>query len=569
MPTAEFSFSDIRLSEHRASMSVALERSRIDVLKTQDDLTHTFIFRIDVFAVSGQLRPWRLLMDAAVWADEQEFVSDLQSINYTALSSSRPRSLKSPRPLEPANPLEHRVVLIGFNIQRFKLAVPLLSTEEYSSSRLALRATELHLLVRQRFDSLLTPRKNILQVKTHFIGVLWENSALISTHHSRITLGFERPSSDRDAHFGAVNVVMVAGTWRVCPRKDVVMAILEAKNGKDNTSISQKSRDVSVAFPDMLSRGSSVAGDSVSTTTERHGRLLVQKLRFKMLRTSGFIEGLEGGAPLYQSSTADEGSSPHRMRTEETSKLSVPAFSVAMVRDESQDFDVIDIDFSGREGEFPRGCLQKVSNLFSELFGAVASDQQAHLKDVPVSPTRQSREKSRDVSVLIRFGRSLYRAQEEANASIESKFCFFAGRTSTILVSLSTNPIVEDECSHTTVISGISPKLALEITPLIEGAKVQSLRLIDARFLHAISPCRPPHTTFHVVMVTALLDTKTLLLTQGRLKARKALGNSVPVGSDTHTVQPVSVAERNIILVLGRSRQVTRPASDSDSGQSL
>lgn len=566
MPTAEFSFSDIRLDEHRASMSVALERSRIDVLKTQDDLTHTYIFRVDVFAVSGQLRPWRLLMDAAVWADEQEFVSDLQSINYTALSS-RPRTLKSPRPLEPANPLEHRVVLIGFNIQRFKLAVPLLSSEEYSSSRLALRATELHLLARRRFDSLLTPRKNILEVKTHFIGILWENTALLSTHHSRITLRIERPSSDSDAHFGAVNVVMVAGTWRVCPRKDVVMAILEAKNGKDNRSTTEKSQDVRGALPDMLSRGSNVVGDSGSNTTERHGRLLVESLRFKILRTSGFIEGLEGGVPLYQSSTAGQGSGPHRTRTVETSKLSVPAFSIAMVRDKSNDFDVIDIDFSGREGEFPRGCLQKVSNLFAELFGAVASDQQAHLNDVPVNPVRQSREISRDVSVLIRFGKSLYRAQEEANASVESKFCFFAGRTSTILASLSTKAIFEDESSHSTVISGISPKLALEITPLIEGAKVQSLRLIDARFLHAISPCHPPHTIFHVVKVTALLDTKTLLLTQGRLKAQKT-GNSVHVGSGAHAVPPERIAERNVMLVLGRSRKATRPASDSVSGQS-
>lgn len=569
---SEIPLGDFPPNERRASMSVALQRSRLDLLKTQDKLTHTFIFRVDVFAVSGQLRPWRLLLDAAVWADEQEFVSDLQAINSAALSSSRPRTPKSPKMAEPSKPLEHRVILVGANVQRFKLAVPLLDSEEYSSSRLALRATELHFLARQKFENRDddAPRRNIFEVKSHFVGILWENAALVSSHHSRVTVGLEHPSVLSNAHFGAVQVVMVAGTWRICPRKDVVMAILEAKNGRENKQAAEKSRDIFGALPDVLSRGgSSVAGDSISATTERQGRLLVESLRLKILRTSGFIEGLEGNY-LMDNFASGAAGSKGRSSVTETSKLTVPAFSFSIVRDEREAFDLVDVDFSGREGEFPRQCLQKVANLLTELFGAVASDQEAVVQDINENTADQPREISRDTSVFIRFGKSLYKAQEEANTSVESKCSFFAGRTSSILVSLTTKPLFGEELGHTTVISGMSPKLALEIRPLIEGAKVQSLRLIDARILHGISPIRPPHTLLHIGKVTALMDAKTLLLVQGRVHAVKSLrGSEEPYdGMKASKSAAKAESERILMIALGRSRTAPKePHLDGTSGR--
>lgn len=544
----------------RASLSVSLEKSRLDVLKTQEDLTHTFTFRLNIFAVSGQLRPWKLLLDAAAWADEQEFVSDLQAINTAALSSSKPRTPKSPKALESAKSLQHRIVLVGANVQRFKLAVPLLSSELYSSSRLALRATELHFHARERFDGDESPRKNIFEVRTHFIGILWENSALLSSHHSRITLRLEPSSGLSTAHFGAVQLIVVAGTWRICPRKDVLMAILEAKNGKENRRATEKPKDFLGSFPEVLSKASgSVAADSFSNTTERQGnRLLVESLQLKILRTSGFIEGLDGNS-------ASTGASTNPIASD-ASKLTVPAFSVAMVRERHLLFDLIDIDFSGREGEFPPQCLEKVSKLFAELFGAVASNQPNNRPEVPVSAPPNHREMSRDTSVLVRFGKSLYRAQEEAGTLVESKFSFFAGATSSILVSLSTKPVFGEEMGHTTVITGISPKLALEVTPLIEGTNVQGLRLIDARLLHGFSPSRPPHTLLHIAKVTALLDAKTLLLTQGHINAMKVIkGPEHEPEYGLKAAEVLAVEEQSVMVVLGRPRSVSN--TDGTVGQ--
>lgn len=547
LPTSDFSYADTRPDEKKTSLSVVLERSRVDLLKTQKDLTHTFIFRVDIFLVSGQIRPWKLLFDAAVWADEQEFVSDLQSINYKSLSSSHSRDPRHLTIKEPARSLEHRVVLLGANVQRFMLAVPLLNSEQNQSSRLALRATELHLFARQRFDGLHAPIRNIVEVKSHFIGVLWENSSLLSSHHARITLGIRPPSLGSNAHVGVLDVIIIPGTWRICPRKDVVLAILEAKNRKDNKRIASKSNVLLGENSETHSMSEGTAADSVSNATEKQSRLLVETLQLKILRTSGFIEGLEGSDGKSHGSKSDD---PREKK--QNAKMSVPAFSISVVRSPDRDFDLIDVDFSGREGEFPRSCIQQVSNLFSDLFGAVASDQASFGNTAAYEP----REISRNMSVLIRFGRSLYRAQEGANFSLESKFGLFAGKSSALLVSLTTDPVIEGrECSHTTVISGASPKLALEITPLLEGAQVQSLRLVDARFLHGLCPCHPPHTLLHISRVTALMEAKTVLLTQNRLKLRDP--GSVPPSFNAPKVTSLSDlagAERSMMFVLGKPR---------------
>lgn len=573
MPSAEFSMDEIRPNEHRASMSIALEKSRIDVLKTQEDLTHSFTFRIDIFAVSGQIRPWRLLLDAAVWADEQELVSELQSINYASLSTPKPRTPRTPHETEQANPLEYRIILIGANVQRFKLAIPLLNSEEYVTSRLALRATELHMLARKRFDNQSTPQTHILEVKSHFIGILWKNTALFSSHHARITLEMKRSFTESTALFGAVNIAMVAGTWRICPRKDVVMAILEAKNKKDNKGETDLTRDTLGSAPSVSPKSeTNIVADTLSATEEKRGRPLFESLRFKLLHTSGAIEGLDGDSSIRQSATGTSAGAIGNVRSIERSTLNLPAFSVAIVRDEAKEFDLIDIDFSDREGgQFPPKCLQKVSNLLTDLFGAVAADTQRSSELPPKVPV-QAREMSRDVSVLIRFGKSMYKAQENIGSPVESKFSFFAGRLSTMLLSLTTKPVFGDEVGHTTVMTGISPKLALEITPLIEGSLPQSLRLIDARFHHGVNPCFSPQTLLHVSKVTALLDAKTLLLTKGRLNVQPSSnpGYGVSEFTETAPVKPklirseiTSPSERGVMIVIGRSKKSYKGSPNS------
>lgn len=557
MPSTDFSFSDIRPNEQRTSLSVALEQARIDILKTQDDLTHTFTFRIDVFAVSGQLRPWRLLFDAAVWADEQEFVAELQAINYGSLA--RQRQVRPSTEKAQGSLLEHRIILVGANVQRFILAIPLVNSERYSSSRLAVRATELHLLVRQRFDSLHIPGMHVMEIKSNFLGVLWENSSLLSSHHARIVVGLKRPSGEGNSLFGPTKVFVVPGTWRICPRKDVVIAILEAKNGKDNKHISQKTRELLSSLPDMTSRpGSSVAGDSASMATEQQRRLLVESLHLKISRTSGFIEGLEADSPSV--GTTDRDGVLKLQEVTRMSKVSVPAFSAGYVRLTDNNFDLVDVDFSEREGEFPRRCLQKVASLFTDLFGAVASDQEQMSSEMQIRTPEQSREKTRDISVLVRFGRSLYRAQENISAEVEACFGFFAGKSSAILASLVTTPVFDDEVGHTTVVTGISPKLALEITPVIDGAKIQSIRLTDARFFHGMSPCYAPHTLLSLNKVTALIEAKTLLLTESHLRLRENPQHGASVTGQILTMKgSVAGAERNVLLVFGNRRN--KPAN--------
>lgn len=565
MPTSDFSYGDIRRDEKRTSLSIALEKARLDLLKTQEDLTHTFIFRLDVFKVSGHIRPWKLLLDAASWADEQEFVSELHSIDYSAASTARHRQTRTPVNQEQA-PVEHRVILIGAKLRRFLLAVPLLNSEDIPKSRLALRATELHLMARERFDSSSTPTNNVVEMKSHFIGILWEQSPLLSSHHARITFSIRSPTQGSTALFGPTSVILVPGTWRICPRKDVVMAILDAKNRKENKSASEKTKELLAHLPDYASRhDSSIAGDTLSIATERQGRVLFEAISLKALKTSGFIEGLDDTQLKSTQVRPSSGSAPKVLQA---SKVSVPAFSIAYVREVENSFDLVDIDFSGRTGEFPRTCLGKVSNLLSELLGAVASDQEHSLKDEHSNTaTQPSRDIARDISVLIRLGKSLYRGQEDLHLPLESKFGIFAGKSSSILMSLRTAPLFGDETSHSTVITGVSPKLALEITPVIEGAKVQVLRFKDARILHGISPLHPSHTLLHVNRVIALAEAKTMLLTESHLRARStARSCTSESGSDRKLSASMATSERNVLLMLGKPR--TRKKGKDDSPRS-
>lgn len=520
MPTMDFDAPNIKFDGRRVSLSVALEKARVDILKTQKELTHTFIFRTAVGAISGQVRPWKLLLDAAVWADEQEFVSDLQSIDYSALSASRQRPIpKAGSPGEHMITTEHRLILFGANIEKVVLAVPLLNTEQPANSRLSVRATDLHLFARHRFHNMSMPTRNIFQVKSRFIGILWENSSLLSTHHTQVTVGVETGRRGTLAHIGKLRLVLNPGTWRICPRRDVLVAIIEAKNRKDNKVKEYFWVNASETSGTPVVGNTSIMGDTVSNGAENENRLLVENLQLRINRASGFIEGLEEPSPSLSSS---QGALEDPLVP---TKLSVPTFSISAVRNPKEDFDLVDIDFTGREGEFPRNCLRRVSALFSDMIGLVASDQERLQKEegTATAHAQQPREVSRNISVLVRFGGSLYRAQEEVYSGIESRVCFSARRSSTLLISVTKVPIVYDCCSHTTVITGVSPKLALELTPVLEGADVQSLRLIDGRFLYGVCPCHSPHSAVHINRVVALTELKTILLLNSRIRQERAL----------------------------------------------
>lgn len=552
MPTTDFNASDIKFDGRRVSLSIALEKAKVDVLKSQKELTHTFVFRTIVGAVSGQVRPWKLLLDAAVWADEQEFVSDLQSIDYSALSASRPRPITRAASVGEHLSTEHRLILFGASIEKVILAIPLLSSEQPTSSRLAVRATDLHLFARHRFHNISVPTRNIFQIKSRFIGILWENSSLLSSHHTQVTVGIEAARQGTLAHFGKLNLVLNPGTWRICPRKDVVVAIIDAKNRRDNRVNEYFWVNTSEISGTPLAGNSSLVGDTASNAVENENRLLVENLQLKIHRASGFIEGLDEPSPSHSYSQG-----PLEDPTSGVTKVSVPAFSISVIRDSKEDFDLVDFDFSGREGEFPRNCLRRVSSLFSDMMGLVASDQERVQKGEVATadaPVQQPREVSRNVSVLVRFGGSLYRAQEEVYSGIESRVCFSARRSSTLLVSVTKAPVLFENCRHTTVITGVSPKLTLELTPVLEGADVQSLRLIDGRFLFGVCPCHSPHSAVHINRVVALTELKTILLLNSRIRQERALHVNEAASLHELGPKPRKVPVRRVVLYLGKPR---------------
>lgn len=148
-----------------------------------------------------------LLRDAAAWAREQGIVSDLQYINYGILSTSRERHAKT-NPLP--NTTEHRIVLVGISFQRFRIVVHLLSSEEYASSRLALNATTLHLFARQRFQNPNVPIRNVIEVQTTVLGVFWDDTSLLSSHHSHIVLFLWKASGHNGAHAVACNSIVAS-----------------------------------------------------------------------------------------------------------------------------------------------------------------------------------------------------------------------------------------------------------------------------------------------------------------------------------------------------------------------
>lgn len=550
MPSVDFKATEVNHDERRTSLSVALEKARVDILKSQNDLTHSFVFRANIATVSGQVRPWRFLLDASVWADEQEIVSDLQSINYRALSASHQRPMSRITSVtEELVVGEHRLILFGANIQRVMLAVPLLNSEQPSSSRLALRATDLQCFARHRFHNASPPVQNTFRVKTHFIGVLWENSSLLSSHHVQVTIGAKPVSQGSSAHLGILNIVLTPGTWGICPRRDVLIAIIEAKNRKENKFSDPPRIPASEIYDNTTGAGDSIVEDSASHSSARESRLLVEKLKLRINRTSGFIEGLND--PDYRHPLkGSNGMKPL------ASKMSVPAFSVSVVRIPGQDFDLIDVDFTCREGEgdFPKSCLRRVASLFSDMLGLVTLEQERAQREESTTPGashQHVKEVSRNLSLLVRFGGSLYRAQELVHSSIESKIGFFPGLSSTILLSVTKTPVIHEVCSYTTVITAVSPKLMLGITPLLEGADVQSLQFTNARVLYGMCPCHVAHSAIHINRITASIGAKTLLLIKHRLR-QESEHSGEDEGQNVFVLQSHSKnVSRKVVLYLG------------------
>lgn len=559
------------------SLLVALKNTRVDIIKSQQDLTHKFVIRIGIGAVSGQLRPWRLVVDAAVWAEEQDFVADLQSINLDANSWQQDPSGATGVSAAASDTLQHRIIIIGADVHAFVLKVLLLDSEQASHCRLVLTVTEFQAHGR-------VGPTNLARAESQFIGVFWDGSAFLSSHHAQLLFAVQPSSHSNKSHFGSIRGTASIGTWVVCPRKDVLIAYLAAKSAKENRSSGKSGRGVFGSLPDLITKTTGVPAQSDGTSTitpnDDISRKFFDSIEFTISRSKGFIEGL--GDQAQELDVLQSGSRKRNQAAPElpSAQFPIPPFNAAFLRHPGYDFDLIDIarpTFSGKRNEFPEGCLSKVGHLFSELFGAVASGQSTAPVDSRTESKTESRTVSRDFSALVRFGESRYIAQEEVGKKLNTRFAFYAGRNAGILASVAARPHVGLRASsfdgHITVVTGVSPVLSLEIKPILENTSTQRLQLSSVRLMQGYSPALAPHSLVHINGVKAMMDVMTLLLTREWFSRKRRLqsvadsSNDVSLTASTSPASALAIAsvavpiETNLIFVIGEPASITSSAT--------
>lgn len=516
--------------EDLACASLFLDRLRIDLLRSQTRLSQTFIFRITVSSLSGQLRPWVFFINAAMWADECNFLSDLLLLNeLNSFGHRTPKSIVE----KDSNPFEEKIFLVGLRVQELYIALPLLNSEAYTSSRLALHGSELRLLARHYLNCVPRGKKHTLEMKIGFFEVVWKASSIASSCHSRIVLGYGCHSADKKVHKGFLSIILDIGAWRIFPRKDVVLALREARILNIRNQTNGDHRGPSFFRSGMvMGTNCTITKDYLSNTLhEETGHHTIESFHLKIFNARGLIEGLEGPDLKGSCTSHNEGWNSEDFAN--SSALCVPAFSVAVLRKAGECIDLVDLNCSSREGKVHKHYLQKVGMIFTEIFRDTSPHEEQAGK---ILLTSHHEEVYRDVSILVRFGTSLYGGEEDV-MGIESKIDVFAGKFSAFLFSFSSKMLSDSTLDRTFVFSGISPKLALQISPLLNEAKLQSLRLFDVRFFHGSSTYYPGDTLFHISRAKAMMDAKSLLLAENRIRLQRL---SCTNCSDSKDCSPVA-----------------------------
>lgn len=504
------------IRSENSSLLVAVQDVRLDLLKSQVMLTHNFVFRVKVGSISGHLRPWRFMSDAAVWANEQDVVQKFQAVNSDV--ALRNRSISNISISHGNDTLdertEHRVLVVGADINSVTIAVPLLDSENSDNHRLRVTATEVRYQMRLGHEFALPSQSNLAQLRSQFIGVLWEDSAFLSANEFEVMFAASSPTEGKKAHFGAIRGSCSTNTWIVCPRKDVVLAFLQAKIAPENQHSTKKASQLSDSRQKSSAESASSVGDR---------RQLFQSVEFVVLPSRGFIRGLDA-MDTFSGKTRtfiepDSSSSMNQTRSE----LSIPTFSIAFLRNPKYEYDLLDVDFSGKNDEFPQDILRKTGNIFSELFGAVATStaetSATDLSGFSNTAKKPSREITRDWSALVRFGKSRYVAREALTGKMNTRLEFYAGNHAGLLASVAANPgHSQDATENSTVLTGVAPLLSLKIKPDLEKAKTQTLELSSVRFLQGYAPSVAPHTCMHLQGVNATMDVLTILLVKEWLK---------------------------------------------------
>lgn len=604
---------DSSLCLEDAGLSIDFEGGRLDILKSQLSVLHKFIFKVAVGNIDCVVRPWRFMEDAADWADEQDFIKEVQSMH---LGSTRGRggssaareqrdfleselrrgdSLRSNEESELEN-TEHRLLEVGFEVASAVLRIPLLPDECASRARLTLGIREIVLKARFGDDMALPSQLNLAKAHVRSFAVLWDESDLFNASQGALIFALRRSPATSGAHFGLLRGTLSVGSWVICPRQDVVVAVLDARNAQRSVSL-LRAKSARGFIPDRLARSKSDTSKTILVASERQ-RVLFECIEVLVLPSPGYIEGVDAGAvgrsdPQFSVSTspppiASAGSQSHFSALH----LPIPLFSVGFVRDPLFSFDLVDINFLRKMHEkFPDGCLGKVATLFSELFGAVSTRsaptllhsgidegsflaQRAALEDSRPSEAvdgAQLEMFGRDLSVLTRFGKSRYTANENLYGKLQSRLSFYAGQGSGVLASMYrpsaaalTLPSMNPFSRKVTVLSAASPIFKLEIHPTLETTSPQTLVLQSVKLLQGFTTGVLPHTVFHVAEVKAELDIMTLLLSRqwiGRNQVESA-PNAHVRSSDAvaATAQQAALAlasaapsETKIVVVLGEA----------------
>lgn len=551
-----------------SSLLIATRDIRLDLLKSQEALTHNFVIRLRVGSIDGHLRPWRFMADTGVWANEQDVVQEFQAVNSDAVQLTRHLSrTNSVFGSDVDEKQEHRVITVGADVRSFSLAIPLLDEENMDNHRFRVTAADVRLNMR-KFE--ISSRNSLAVLRSQFVGVLWEDSPFVSAQEFEGMFASSPASIGKKAHFGTIRGRCSTKTWIVCPRKDVVLAFIDAKGAPENRNAVHVSRQPS---PPVISRRDSSLS-MVSSAPDDKWQLF-ESVEFMVLPSRGYIRGLDSQEHFsdWTATYAEHGGESSGSSKKSGAELSIPTFSIAWLRNPKFDFDLFDVDFSGKNDEFPQGILRKTGNIFSELFGAIATSNspEESTGDLPGfvnRPRKVKREISRDWSALFRFGKSRYVAREMLTGKLGARFEFYAGNHSGFLASVAASPVSNQRITeNSTVVTGVAPLLSLKIKPDLEKAMTQGLELTCVRLLQGYAPSSAPHTCVHLQGVHASLDVMTTLLVREWLK-RDRTANFVnrdesSEGSMQGNVRSGGPArDSNSLIVLGQPAAAARMRRD-------
>lgn len=557
------------------SLSILLDSSRIDILKLQHGALHRFVVRLFMKSLQAVLKPWDFMARAASWADEQSLTREIQRMYSSQQAHESQHTAQNMRSSVPSQD-EHRLIEFGTDLPLAVFRVPL----EFDASRQSSVIGEFHesrLRVRLGDDLALPSQLNLAKLRIRSVDILHEDVEVLRASHSQCMFAVKRSPLGQGAYLGSLRGVMSPGTWVLRPRQKLVLAIIDAR-------LSEQARLESVHRRRELSTHEQICSSGAlkvrSHTQDQTGnpRVIFERVEVLVQPSPGFIEGISE-AKLFATHTSSH--SPRGLAGEPTDskpplQLPLPLFSIGIVRNPAWEFDLVDLDFSRRKkrDEFPEGCIKRVANVFSELYGAVASkirvgyernisaDTTAAAQSQSSAAARNARSVSdpifaRGWSAILRFGESKYVAREGIFGNLRTRFSFYAGAGSGVLVSTvdpshgACDRFAADDVflNQVTIVAAVSPMFQLDIHPELESSSPQSMMMKQVRAVQGFANGIPSYTAVHISEMKAELDVITLLLSrEWAQKQQKFAVEAAPRSQSHHETIPQSAQQAALAL---------------------